>query len=597
MNTSTELNNSDTARRVITTLKGLKNRWNFIEPNFKLQEFFSKGLGISPLTAQLLINRGIDNIASADNFINSTLNSFHDPYQMKDMDKAVQRIMHAIKSKEKIFIYGDYDVDGITSTSLLILFFREMNVDASYYIPKRAGEGYGLNLNAINKIKGQGGKLIITVDCGITAVKEGKALKEMGLDLIITDHHQLSANLPEAVAILHPGQEDCKYPFKSLAGVGIVFKLIKSLRRAFKEIGLPHEKIPNLKKHLDLVSLGTIADIAPLLGENHVIAKYGLKEISKTNKAGLKALKTIVGINGREVTVTDVGFLIGPRINAAGRLGDADAAVRLLTTDNEDEALEIAKHLDSENRKRQLIQDDILKEVRAMIESKCSLANERAIILSSSNWHLGVIGIVASKVVEEYNKPTILISVDGEYGKGSARGIPSFHLYESLRRCGDFLVDFGGHKYAAGLTIKSDMIDKFKEYFQKVTAEVLNTDDCIPKIDIDASIGLAELDYSLTEEINRIGPFGPSNPPPLFCSMGVEIMGEPIVMGKNNVHIRMDVDDGSEVMEVVGFNFSYLIDKIDYSSKYDIVYTPMMNNWKGNKRIQLKLMDIRKSDI
>src|SRR3990170_5965446 len=487
----------------------IKNRWNFIKPNLELQKSFSKGLGISPITAQLLINRGIDNLDSAGNFINSTLNSFHDPYQMKDMDKAVQRIIHSIKSKEKIFIYGDYDVDGITATSLLILFFREMNVDASYYIPKRAGECYGLNLNAISWIKEQGGKLIITVDCGITAVKEGKALKEMGLDLIITDHHQLSGNLPEAVAILHPGQKDCKYPFKSLAGVGIVFKLIKSLRSAFKEMGMPQEKIPNLKKHLDLVSLGTIADIAPLLGENHVIAKYGLKEISKTNKAGLKALKTIVGINGREVTVTDVGFLIGPRINAAGRLGDADAAVRLLTTNSEEEALEIAKYLDSENRRRQLIQDDILREVRAMIESQCSMENDRAIILSSSNWHLGVIGIVASKVLEEYNKPTILISVDGEYGRGSARGIPSFHLYESLRKCGDLLVDFGGHKYAAGLTIKSDMIDKFKEYFQKVTSETLKIEECIPQIDIDMSIELSDMDYSLAEEINKIGPFGP----------------------------------------------------------------------------------------
>ena len=575
----------------------IKNRWNFIKPNLELQKSFSKGLGISPITAQLLINRGIDNLDSAGNFINSTLNSFHDPYQMKDMDKAVQRIIHSIKSKEKIFIYGDYDVDGITATSLLILFFREMNVDASYYIPKRAGEGYGLNLNAISWIKEQGGKLIITVDCGITAVKEGKALKEMGLDLIITDHHQLSGNLPEAVAILHPGQKDCKYPFKSLAGVGIVFKLIKSLRSAFKKMGMPQEKIPNLKKHLDLVSLGTIADIAPLLGENHIIAKYGLKEIGKTSKAGLKALKTIVGINGRDITVTDVGFLIGPRINAAGRLGAADAAVRLLTTNNEDEAFEIARHLDSENRKRQLIQDDILREVRAMIESQCHVENNRAIIFSSSNWHLGVIGIVASKIVEEYNKPTILISVDGEYGKGSARGIPSFHLYESLQKCEDFLVDFGGHKYAAGLTIKSEMIDKFKDYFQTVAAEVLNKDDCISQIDIDASIELAELDYSLTKEINRIGPFGQSNPPPLFCSRSVEIAGEPVVIGKNNGHIRMDVDDGSEIMEVVGFNFSYLINEINSDDSYDIVYTPIINRWKGNERVQLKLVDIRKADI
>jgi len=573
-----------------------KKRWNFIEPNLELQESFSKGLGISAVTAQLLINRGINSLDNADNFINSSLKSFHDPYRMKDMDKAVQRIIQAVKAKEKIFIYGDYDVDGITATSLLILFFREMNVDASYYIPKRAGEGYGLNLNAITKIKEQGGKLIITVDCGITAVKEAKALREMGIDLIITDHHQLSDNLPEAIAILHPGQGDCKYPFKSLAGVGIVFKLIKSLRRVFKEMGMPQEKLPNLKKHLDLVSLGTIADIAPLLGENHIIAKYGLKEISRTDKAGLKALKTIAGIREREVTVTDVGFLIGPRINAAGRLGDADEAVRLLTTSDEAEALEIARYLDSENKKRQLIQDDILKEVRAMINEQCSREKDSAIVLSSSNWHQGVIGIVASKLVEEYYKPTILISIDGEYGKGSARGIPSFHLYESLRKCGDLLVDFGGHKYAAGLTIKSDMIDKFKEYFQKVTSETLKIEECIPQIDIDMSIELSDMDYSLAEEINKIGPFGPSNPPPLFCSRNIEIVGEPIIVGKNNCHIRMDVDDGSETMEVIGFNFSCLMNKLNNDSKYDIVYTPLINNWRGNKKVQLKLMDIRKQE-
>ncbi|MBI3599760.1 MAG: single-stranded-DNA-specific exonuclease RecJ [Nitrospinae bacterium] len=574
----------------------IKNRWNFIKEDREIQESFSKGLSISAITAQLLINRGIDDMAHAGNFINSSLNNFHNPYQMKDMDKAVNRIIHAINTKEKIFIYGDYDVDGITATSLLILFLREMAVEASYYIPKRTEEGYGLNLNAVKKIKEQGGSLIITVDCGITAIEETKAANEMGIDMIITDHHQLSDKKPPAFAIIHPGQEDCRYPFKSLTGVGIVFKLIKSLRRTFKDMGVSQDRLPNLKKHLDLVSLGTIADIAPLLGENHIIAKYGLREITRTEKAGLKALKAVTGINEREVTVTDVGFLLCPRINAAGRLGDADSAVRLLTTRDVNEALEIARYLNSENKKRQVIQDDILKEVRKQISEQCSVEKDRAIVLSSPNWHQGVIGIVASKVVEEYYKPTILISVDGEYGKGSARGIPSFHLYEGLRRCGDLLVDFGGHKYAAGLTIKKDMIDEFRDYFQKVTAEVLKDEDCIPQIDIDMTVELSDMDYMLIEEIERIGPFGTSNPPPLFCSKGVKVIGEPVSIGKNNAHLKMDVEDGAEVMEVIGFNVSHLLKEIDDGGIYDIAYTPMINNWGNNRKLQLKLKDIRAAE-
>lgn len=571
----------------------IRNRWNFIEPNHELQESFSKGLGISPITAQLLINRGIDTLTNALDFINSSLNSFHNPYQMKDMDNAVRRIIHAINSKEKIFIYGDYDVDGITATSLLLIFLKEMGVDVSYYIPKRTEEGYGLNLNAIKKIKGEGGKLIITVDCGITAVEEGRVAKEMDIDLIITDHHQLSDTLPPAFAILHPGQEGCQYPFKSLVGVGIVFKLIKSLRRTFRDMGISQDKLPNLKKHLDLVSLGTIADIAPLLGENRLIAKYGLKEISRTEKTGLKALKTIAGINEKEIAVTDVGFILGPRINAAGRLGDADAAVRLLTTDNEDEAMEIARYLDSENRKRQVIQGEILKEVRSMIKGQYLLDKDRAIVLSSPNWHQGVIGIVASKIAEEYYKPTVLISIDGEYGKGSARGIPSFHLYEGLRRCSELLIDFGGHKYAAGLTIKSKRINEFRDHFQKIAGEMLKDEDCIPQIDIDMNIKLSELDCQLVEEINKIAPFGPSNPPPFFCSKGVEIAGEPVIVGKNNGHIKMEVENGAEVMDIIGFNLSHLIEGFDSSYSYDIVYTPIIRNWGGKKKVQLKLKDIR----
>ncbi len=573
-----------------------KNKWNFIRQTEELRNSFSKELDISPITSQLLINRGINDMVHAGNFINSSLNSFHNPKQMKDMDKAVNRIIHAINAKENIFIYGDYDVDGITATSLLILFFREIGVEASYYIPKRTEEGYGLNLNAVKKIKDKGGSLIITVDCGITAIEETKAANEMGIDMIITDHHQLSDKSPPAFAILHPGQEDCPYPFKSLTGVGIVFKLIKSLRRNFKDMGVPQDSLPNLKKHLDLVSLGTIADIAPLLGENHIIAKYGLKEISRTEKAGLKALKAVTGINEREVTVTDVGFLLGPRINAAGRLGDADSAIRLLTTMDIGEALEIANYLNSENKKRQVIQDDILKEVRKQISEQCSVEKDRAIVLSSPNWHQGVIGIVASKVVEEYHKPTILISIDGEYGKGSARGIPSFHLYEGLRRCGNLLVDFGGHKYAAGLTIKKDRIDEFRDYFQKVTSEALKDEECIPQIDIDMTVDLSDMDYLLIEEIEKIGPFGTSNPPPLFCSKGVRVIGEPVSIGKNNSHLKMDVEDGAEVMEIIAFNVPHLLNEIDDGGIYDIVYTPMINNWGRNRKLQLKLKDIRTAE-
>lgn len=593
----------------------MKKRWVVYEQDLRLQDYIVKSLQINPLIAQILINRGIKTVEEINDFLTSSINNLHDPFLLPDMKKAVERIGRAISSGEGILVYGDYDVDGVTATSLLYLFFKEMGYDASYYIPHRLREGYGLREDAIYKIKKKGIGLIITADCGTTSNPQVAAAQGLGIDVIITDHHEPLDVLPEAYAVINPNRTDSQYPFRDLAGVGVAMKLAQGVLEGFKGsriqggnsrggqptaeraplTPLPLDSI--LHKYLDLVALGTIADVSPLIGENRKLVKEGLKLLSKGERKGIAALKLVSNLDGQNISVGLVGFTLAPRINAAGRLDDADIGVMLLTTDSEEEAVRCAKMMDEKNRERQRIEDVILNEVRGRINKDIDIKNAKAIVLSSENWHQGVIGIIASRIVDEYYRPTILISMreDG-IGKGSARSIPAFHLYEGLLECSSYLDAFGGHKYAAGITIRKDRIALFSERINEIVGAKLKNEDFVPRLYIDSEININDLNFKILKGFELLEPFGISNPEPVFSISDVEAI-YPKIVGKN--HLKLKVRQERAQADAIGFNMGekmQMFNKSVSESGFDIAVTPRLNEWQGTLSIQMKIKDMKFPD-
>ncbi len=564
-------------------------RWFIREQNPQLCATFSRALGISPLAAQLLINRGIATPEQADFFLNATLKDLHAPHLMKGMDRAVEKIAAALEKKEKICIYGDYDVDGITATAIMVLFLRELNADVSYFLPHRLEEGYGLDIEALKKIKRTGATLLITVDCGISDVEHVAYAQSQKLDVIITDHHEPPETLPPACAIVNPKQPDCPFPFKELAGVGVAFNLIMGLRKKLRERGFWEDAhMPNLRQYLDLVALGTVADIVPLIDENRIFVKIGLEVLSSGERPGIRALKEISAIADGPVTCDMVAYRLAPRINASGRVSTATTGVELLITRDETEALRLARILNEENSKRQQLEKHITAEAKAMIKGKEQV--NKPFILASPRWHQGVIGICASRLVEEYYKPTILITVDektGE-GRGSARSVHSLDLHSALKRCAALLKSFGGHKYAAGLTVAIDNIPAFIEKFEGIIREVMCDDDFIPSLGIDARIPLDTLSDDIIEEIEKLGPFGAGNPEPLFCSHDLRLYSYMVV---GNGHLKLKIKEDGRFYDAIGFNMGSRYDLQDKEIR--LAFVPQFNLWQGIKSIQLKLKDIQ----
>ena len=421
----------------------MKNNWIIEKENPKLRDKLAKSLQISPITAQILVNRGIENETEANLFLNCTLFDLPSPYLMKGMDRAIERIKKALKNNERIAIYGDYDVDGVTSTALLYSFLKVLKANVTYYNPDRLKEGYGINIDAVKKLAEQGVSLIISGDCGITAVKEVEQAKELGVEFIVTDHHQPPQELPQAVSILNPKLSECKYPGKEIVGVGVIFNLVIALRRALRDEGFFKNGEPNLGDYLDLVALGTVADCAPLLDVNRILVKEGIKRMQSPKRLGVQALKEASSIKG-EVTSYDLGFKLGPRINASGRMSTADNAVALFISENLEEARELAKELNEKNSNRQSTEGEIIKEAISLLESNPALIGTNSIVLASRNWHPGIIGIVASRIVERYEKPTMLIAIteDG-VGKGSGRSLEGINIYAALSECRELFLQFG----------------------------------------------------------------------------------------------------------------------------------------------------------
>jgi single-stranded-DNA-specific exonuclease len=568
-------------------LKSVPLKWILApEPDPEILQKIAVNTGLNRTIAKILFNRQIDTPEAIRQFLNPSMSDLHDPFSMFGMEKAVDRILGALRTNEKIMVYGDYDVDGITAASLLYIILNKLGAQVSYYLPNRLVEGYGLSIEGINEAAAKGITLIISVDTGVTAVQEVEFARSLGIECILTDHHEPGEVLPRAVALVNPKQKDCSYSGGELSGVGVAFKLAQALYRRLQQ------DESELEEHLDLVALGTSADIVPLVGENRILTKFGIRQISRTTKPGLKSLTFVSGLMGKEIGTGQVVFILAPRINAIGRLGDAQLAIKLLTTRDERIASEIARKLDQENQRRKNIDESTLNEALEQIREVVDTEKDRAIVLASEGWHQGVIGIVASRIVERFHLPTVMIAIDNGEGKGSARSIPGFHLCDALRECEDLLLRYGGHKYAAGLTIDPKNIDSFRKRLKEVSSRMLSDDDLIAKLYIDSNIELSQIDSNLLDLIETFAPFGPQNMRPVFLTRNCEVLGQPYCVGKN--HLKMKVRKGEAVFDVIGFGFGEWARKLSgRGNLLDLVFVIEYNNWEGNSRIQLRLKDLR----
>ncbi|MCH7947051.1 MAG: single-stranded-DNA-specific exonuclease RecJ [candidate division Zixibacteria bacterium] len=570
---------------MIQSLRTKNPIWDVVPvPDSSTVRDMSEALELPPAIVKILLNRGFDSPETVEKFLNPQLSDLRDPFLLLGMDKAMERVTKALLANEKIVIYGDYDVDGITATSLLYIIFNKLGAQVDYFLPNRLVEGYGLSVDGINEARKKGVDLIITVDTGINAIDEVAYANSQGIDVIITDHHEPREILPEAVAIVNPKQEQCQFN-EELSGVGVAFKFAQAV---YKSLG---QNEADLHEHLDLVALGTAADIVPLVGENRVLTRFGIPQISRTTKPGLKSLTFVSGLMGKDISTGQVVFVLAPRINAIGRLGDAKDAIRLLSTRDEKVAQEVARKLDDDNRKRKRIDEETLNEALAQLEEIADLENDKAIVLAGEGWHLGVIGIVASRIVERYHLPTVMISLKDGVGKGSARSIPGFHLCEALNKCEDLLLQYGGHKYAAGLSIESKNVEEFRKKFIEVSNSELTADDIQPKLKIDMEIELSEVTDDFMELLEKFAPFGPQNMRPVFLTRNCEIIGRPSVVGNN--HLRMRVRKGSTVIDVIGFGFGDMLSQISTGSLVDSVYTLEYNTYNNVTRVQMRIKDIK----
>lgn len=559
----------------------MRKNWNFREIDKHQQKNLTAGIGISSVAAGLLLNRGISNLSDARKFISCSLKDCLDPFLLKGMPNAVSRIHKAIREKEKIVVYGDYDVDGLTSCALLYRVFSLLGAHISCYIPHRLEEGYGLNLEACKHIKERKASLVITVDCGISSFGEIKELASLGIEAIITDHHHpLDKNVPDAYCVIDPLQEGCSYPYKELAGVGLAYKLAEAVSRDCLDI----------KEYLDFVALGTISDVAPLTGENRILVKHGLNALSRTKKPGLLALLDVAGISKKTITSQHVGYILGPRINASGRMGSAHKALDLLLSENFEESYKLAEFLNQENKKRQKLEENILKQALAKVESQVNFKEHRAVVLEDASWHPGVIGIVASRIAERFYRPTVLFSSKGELARGSGRSIPKFHLFEALLKCEYLLEEFGGHENAAGLSIRREKIDDFRKVFNEIALQEITPECLVPGLEVDMEIPLSGLSEQLLNEVENFAPFGAGNPQPIFASRMLKLKSRPKPMGKNGFKIWLT--DEKVTCEAIG-NVPLNYDISDLSDGLDIAYSPSLNNWQGISTIQLRLKDMK----
>lgn len=573
----------------------MSKRWIFSPPNKSLQSEIASKLKISHLLAQVLINRGIIDITSAKNFLQPQIAALGDPSLLPDIEKASIRINEAVRKKEKIVIYGDYDVDGLSATALMYRCLKLIGAQVSYYIPERLGEGYGLNTDAIKKLKEGGADVILTVDCGINACREADVARAFGIDLIITDHHQPGQEIPNAFAVVNPKLKTSQCAFQHFSGVGIAFKLAWAIGQHFS----PHKKVSTefkdfLLNAVGLVALGTIADVVPLLGENRILTKYGLSALQYTEIPGLRALLDIADLSNTNLDAFHVGYRLGPRLNAPGRVGNAGIVVEMLTTTCRERALEIANFLDRENKRRQDLQVDIMVSARKKVMNEINLDETTAIVLADQAWHPGIVGIIASKIVEEFNRPTVMIAIAEDIGHGSARSIPSFHMLEALEYCKSKLLSVGGHAQAAGLKIHPDNINEFRLMLNSTTSQRLSKTDLVPILNIDAEVTLSMLSKALVAELARLSPCGEGNPLPLFAAMNLKIVGQPRRIGSKGQHLSFYVKQGDVAIRAVAFGMGEQFERLKQNGKTcSLAFAVKINNWMDGDNLELEIKDIK----
>lgn len=558
-------------------------KWEFYNSDEKLVDEICERYNLNKVIGKIIVNRHVVNDEDVRIFITPTRDDFHNPFLFKGMDIAVDRIIKAINNKEKILIYGDYDVDGITSTTVLKKYLMDRGISVDTYIPNRLHEGYGLNKKAIDTIKERNIDLIITVDCGISAIEEVDYAVRLGMDIIVTDHHEVGEKLPNALAVIDAKRKDNTYPFRALAGVGVVFKLIQAL--SIKLEIKPEEYL----KYLDLVCVGTISDIVPLEGENRTIAKLGLMLIKVTRNLGLRELIKSSGY--KEIDSNTISFGVAPRINACGRMGHEEEALKLFLAEDLESATKITKELNEYNTLRQSTEKAIYEEAVQQIEKNHLDANN-SIVLGGKGWHQGVIGIVSSKVTDKYYKPSILLSFEDNIAKGSGRSVPGFDLYEGLAKCGDLLEKYGGHSMAVGLTLKKENLENFKERFEQIAKEK-NIKELVPIIYIDDELKLKDINMDLVKSISILEPFGEANKVPLFLIRNLKI--DSIRALSEGRHLKLTLRDENFVINAIGFELGYLAEEYRIGDRIDVVGTLEINSFNGFSSIQINMKDIRKS--
>jgi len=570
--------------------KKKNKRWTIREPQGIRAAQLASELGVSTIVASLLIARGHDDKESANRFLNPSLDHLHDPSLMLGMSEAVARLLQAIDNQEPVLIYGDYDVDGTTGTAVLLRALNMLGARTGFHVPHRFTEGYGIRQDALEKAAADGYKLVVSVDCGITAHEPLHWARANGLDIIVTDHHLPDADegAPPAFAVLNPNQHGCDYPDKNLAGVGVAFKLIHALFRA-------RERESVVRGFLKMVAIGTVADVAKLVGENRAIVALGLSDLPRAVNPGLRALIDIAGCgDDGEMTAYDLGFRIGPRINAAGRMDAARAVVELFGATKLEEARRLAEHLDTRNRERMDAQREIFNRAVEEFESSgTDLSLCYAAVIAGDGWHRGVIGLAASKIAERLNRPCVVISLEGDVGHGSARRIAAYHLFDGITSCRDLLDKFGGHSHAAGLSIRREHIDEFRRRLNEHAASCLTEDDLIPAIEIDAEVAAKDLGFQLWQDLRALEPFGAGNPRPVFTTRGFRVMGAPQIIKEQHLKLRVCGDDNRPFEAMWWRGVEEVEATPQPNQRIDLAYEFEANRWQGDIRLQLNVRDMR----
>ncbi|MEI6092304.1 MAG: single-stranded-DNA-specific exonuclease RecJ [bacterium] len=568
-----------------------KCKWNVKSTVSEKAKKLSKFLGLSSVTAQVLINRGLDNQESIKDFFEPSLSKLPDPFALSDMKKAAERLADAIEKKETICIYGDYDIDGSTSIVTIVTFLRTLNVDVKYYQPERFVEGYGLHIDSVKKIHKDGANLLISVDCGTSSMDTAEYCKKVGIDLIITDHHKVGAQTPDAYAFVNPHKVGEDSAFSCLAGVGVSYYLVIATRKVLRDRGFfKDDNEPDLKSYLDIVAFGTIADVVPLMGVNRILVRKGLDIINNNSRIGLSALIEVSGLK-TQVNSDALGFILAPRLNAAGRMGNASRSVELLLSNSEVEAKQLASVLNEENQKRMSFQNKSWKEVQSIVEKMCSDQNKEifekrfTLTFANEDWHQGIIGIVASKSAEKWYKPTSVYTIGSNgIAKGSARSIPGVDIFSVFLSFKEIFEDFGGHNMASGMSIKSDRLPKFEEMFEQGVGNYIKSKKLLPVLNIDVELGIDDISMRTVTELSQIEPFGVDNPQPLFFSSDVKVLNKWILKDK---HLKLKLENG---IDAIGFNMSNLADSL--GSTIDLVFKPSINEWNGNRSLQYIIVDV-----